>query len=100
MRNSKPVSTPLTSHFKFNCEQCSSSEKDKEDMKNAPYASAFGSFMYAMLCTRPYIFHVVGVVSRFLSNPSKDHCEAVKWILGYLRGLSKCAYGLRIMILY
>ncbi|CAN0875048.1 Retrovirus-related Pol polyprotein from transposon TNT 1-94, partial [Linum grandiflorum] len=42
--------------------------------------------MYAMVCTRPDIAHAVGVVSRFLSNPGKEHWAAVKWILRYLRG--------------
>ncbi|KAL9254347.1 Retrovirus-related Pol polyprotein from transposon TNT 1-94-like protein [Drosera capensis] len=45
--------------------------------------------MYAMVCTRPDIAHAVGVVSRFLSNPGKQHWEAVKWILRYLKGTSK-----------
>ena len=42
--------------------------------------------MYAMVCTRPDIAHAVGVVSRFLSNPGKEHWAAVKQILRYLRG--------------
>ncbi|PKI76235.1 hypothetical protein CRG98_003346 [Punica granatum] len=42
-----------------------------------------------MVCTRPDIAHSVGVVSRFLSNPGKEHWNAVKWILRYLRGTSK-----------
>ena len=42
--------------------------------------------MYAMVCTRPDISHVVSVVSRFMSNPGKIHWEAVKWIMRYLRG--------------
>lgn len=45
--------------------------------------------MYAMVCTRPDIASAVGVVSRFLSNPGKEHWEAVKWILRYLKGTSK-----------
>ena len=53
-----------------------------------PYYSAVGSFMYAMICTRPNIAHVVGSVSRFLSNPEKEHWGAVKWILRYLKGMS------------
>uniref|UniRef100_A0A2N9EJV5 PGG domain-containing protein n=1 Tax=Fagus sylvatica TaxID=28930 RepID=A0A2N9EJV5_FAGSY len=44
-------------------------------------ASAIGSLMYAMVCTRPDIAHAVGVVSRYMSNPGKQHWEAVKWIL-------------------
>ena len=42
-----------------------------------------------MVCIRPDIAHAVGVVSRFLSNPGKEHWAAVKWILRYLRGTSK-----------
>ena len=35
----------------------------------------------------------MGVVSRFLSNPGKEHWEGVKWILRYLKGTSKmCLY--------
>ena len=53
-----------------------------------PYASVIGSLMYAMVCTRLDIAHVVGVVSRFMSRPGKQHWEAVKWILRYLKGSS------------
>ena len=34
-----------------------------------------------------HITHAVGVVSRFMSRPEKQHWEAVKWILRYLRSL-------------
>ncbi len=47
--------------------------------------------MYAMVCTRPDISHAMGVVSRYMSNPGKQHWEAMKWILRYLRGTTeKC----------
>lgn len=45
--------------------------------------------MYAMVYTRPDIAHAVGVISRFLANPSKEHWETIKWILRYLKGYSK-----------
>ncbi|KAI4347747.1 hypothetical protein L6164_008530 [Bauhinia variegata] len=61
----------------------------KEEMKKVPYASVVGSLMYAMVCTRPNVAHAVGVVSRYLSNPSKEHWQVVKWILRYLRGTSR-----------
>ena len=48
-----------------------------------------GSLMYAMVCTMPDIAHAVGVVSRFISNPGKEHWAIVKWILRYLKGTSK-----------
>jgi ATP-binding cassette subfamily B (MDR/TAP) protein 1 len=89
MKNSKPVSTPLATHFKLSAQQSPSTEKEKEAIKNIPYASAVGSLMYTMVCTRPDIAHAVGIVSRFLANPGKEHWEAVKWILRYLRGTSK-----------
>ena len=37
---------------------------------------------------RPDIAHVVGVVSRYMNNPGKEHWEVVKWILRYLRGIA------------
>jgi hypothetical protein len=40
--------------------------------------------MYAMVCTRPDIAHAVGVVSRYLLNPGKQH-----WEESYLRGTKK-----------
>ena len=89
MSKAKAVCAPLTSHFKLSSAQCPKSEADKEEMKKVPYASAVGSLMYAMVCTRPDIAHAVGVVSRYLSNPGKDHWSAVKWILRYLRGTSR-----------
>ena len=88
MDKSKPVGTPLANHFTLSSEQCPVSEKEKAEMEKIPYASAVGSLMYAMVCTRPDITHAVGVVSRFMSNPGKQHWEAVKWILRYLRGTS------------
>ena len=62
-------------------------------MARIPYASAIGSLMYAMVCTRPNNGHAVGAVSRFMSNPGKAHWDAIKWILRYLRDTTKkCLY--------
>jgi hypothetical protein len=55
-------------------------------MFKVPYSSAVGSLMYVMVCTRPDIAHAVGVVSRYMNNPGKEHWETVKWILRYLNG--------------
>lgn len=44
-------------------------EAEKLDIQRVSYASVVGSFMYAMVCTRKDIAHVVVIVSRFLSNP-------------------------------
>ncbi|RVW39056.1 Retrovirus-related Pol polyprotein from transposon TNT 1-94 [Vitis vinifera] len=51
-----------------------------------------GCLMYAMVCTRLDLVHVVSVVSKFLSNPRRMHWDAVKWIFRYLRGTTD--YGI------
>jgi len=61
-------------------------------MSHVPYASAVSSLMYAMVCTRPYIAHVVGVLSRFMSKLGKEHWTTMKRVFRYLRGTSD--YGL------
>lgn len=57
-------------------------------MSKVPYASAVGSLMYAMVCIKPDMAHIVSVVSRFLSNPGNEHWAAAECILRYLRGTS------------
>ena len=54
-------------------------------MSMIPYASAIGSIMYGMLCTRPDISYALSVMSRFQSDPGMGHWVAVKNILKYLR---------------
>ncbi|KAG9450314.1 hypothetical protein H6P81_010279 [Aristolochia fimbriata] len=88
MKNAKPVSTPLTAHFRLSSGLSPQNEKEKGYMLHVPYTSAVGCLIYAMVCTRPDISHVVSVVSRFMSNPGREHWQAVKWILRYLRGTS------------
>ena len=56
-----------------------------ERMRGIPYASVVESLMYAMLCTRPDICFVVGMVSRYQSDSGEEHWIAVKHILKYLR---------------
>ena len=53
-------------------------------MKEIPYASTVGSLMYAMLCTRPDISFVVGVMSRYQSNPGMKHWTTINHVLKYL----------------
>ena len=36
--------------------QCPTTAEDREKMKDVPYASAIGSIIYAMLCTRPIVY--------------------------------------------
>jgi hypothetical protein len=86
--DAKTRNTPLETHLKFSKDQYPQSYEEESHMSKVPYASTIGSLMYAMVCTRPDIAHAVGVVSRFLSNPEKEHWEDVKWILRYLKSTS------------
>ncbi|KAJ9545069.1 hypothetical protein OSB04_024776 [Centaurea solstitialis] len=61
--------------------QCPVSSKDQGKMKLIPYASAIGSIMYAMLCTRPDVAYSISVTSRYQQNPGEAHWAAVKNIL-------------------
>jgi len=51
--------------------------------------------MFAMICTRPDIAQAVGVVSRYMANPGREHWNCVKRILRYIKGTSDVAlcYG-------
>ncbi|GKB86563.1 retrovirus-related pol polyprotein from transposon TNT 1-94 [Tanacetum coccineum] len=95
MQDCKPISTPFATNIKLSSKMSPSSEKERMEMSRVPYASAVGSLMFAMICTRPDIAHAVGVVSRYMAEPGKKHWEAVKRILRYIKGTSDVAlcYG-------
>ena len=65
MENAKDVSTHLPSHLKLTKEMCPKTQEDKDKMSKVPYALAVVSLMYAMVCMRPDIAHVVGLVAIF-----------------------------------
>eukprot|EP00253_Pinus_taeda_P029575 PITA_29575 len=69
-------------------ELCPKTQEEEKDMSRVPYASANGSLMYAMVCTRLDITHAVGLLSRFVSKPGKEHWTAVKRVFRYLCGTS------------
>ena len=73
MINAKPVSTPLVSHFNLSVKQSPSTEAELEEMKKITYASAVGCLMYTMVCTRPDLAQALRVVSKYMSNPGRDH---------------------------
>ena len=92
MQDSKPVKVPIPVGVKISAKQCPKTQEEEEDMSHVPYESAVGRLMYVIFCTRLDIAHAVGVLSRFMSKPGKEHWTAVKWVFRYLRGTSD--YGL------
>ncbi|KAI5433103.1 hypothetical protein KIW84_020405 [Lathyrus oleraceus] len=65
--------------------QSPSTKEERDRMNKTPYASAIGSIMYAMLCTRPDVSYALSAPSRYQSDPGDAYWVAVKNILKYLR---------------
>ena len=84
MKECKPVKVPILVGVRLSAEHCPKTQEEEEDMSRVPYASVIGSLLYAMVCTRPYIAHAVGVLSRYLSKPRKEHCTVLKRVFRYL----------------
>ncbi|XP_047320412.1 secreted RxLR effector protein 161-like [Impatiens glandulifera] len=64
---------------------CPTTHEERIHMNEISYASAIGSIMYAMLCTRPDVLYALSATSRYQSNPDESHWITVKNILKYLR---------------
>ncbi|GJW92213.1 transposable element [Tanacetum coccineum] len=88
MSSAKSVNTPFSANFRLSTAYAPQSEAEIEYMSRIPYASAVGSLMYVMVCTRPDIAHAMSVVSRYMAHPGKEHWNAVKRIFRYLKGTS------------
>ncbi|GKA37250.1 putative retrotransposon protein [Tanacetum coccineum] len=65
--------------------QGASTPAELKRMQNVPYASAVGSIMYAVRCTRPDVAFAQNITSRFQQNLGDLHWTTVTNILKYLR---------------
>ena len=86
------MKVPISVGVKLYVEQCPKTQEEEEDMFRVPYVSEVSSLMYAMVCTRLDIAHVMGVLSMFMSKLGKEHWTSVKQVFRYLHGTSD--YGL------
>ncbi|KAD6795217.1 hypothetical protein E3N88_06113 [Mikania micrantha] len=85
MQDAKRGFLPMAHGTILNKLQCPETEDQKRKMERVPYASAIGSIMYAMLCTRPDVSYALSMTSRYQQNPGDAHWIAVKIILKYLK---------------
>ncbi|KAK8708413.1 hypothetical protein V6N13_059455 [Hibiscus sabdariffa] len=85
MEKSKRGFLPMRHGISLSKEMCPSTPQERERMSQIPYASAIGSIMYAMICTRPDLSYAVSMTSRYQVNPGEGHWTVVKNILKYLR---------------
>nr|GEU47207.1 hypothetical protein [Tanacetum cinerariifolium] len=81
MDNSKCGHIPMQERLDLNKTQGASTPKEVKRMQNVPYASAVGSIMYAVRCTRPDVAFAQNITSGFQQNPGELHWTAVKNIL-------------------
>nr|GEZ21193.1 hypothetical protein [Tanacetum cinerariifolium] len=65
MENSKRGSIPMQKKLKLSKSQGASTPAELKRMQNVPYASAVGSIMYAVRCTRPDVAFAQNITSRF-----------------------------------
>ena len=55
--------------------------------------------MYAMVCTRLDLSHVVSMESRYMHDPRRGHWEAMRWILRCIKGIGDVELFLGRMLL-
>lgn len=79
MVNCKIATTPM------NVNETLQLKDDTEKTNSRSFRSLAGGLIY-FAHTRPYISFSVGVVLRFMSNPSEHHFRATKRILCYVAG--------------
>ena len=85
MQESKKGFLPMRHGIKLSKTQCLVTPDELKRMKGIPYASAIGSIMYAMICTRPDVSFALSCTNRYQASPGEEHWTAVKAILKYLR---------------
>ncbi|GJU93561.1 retrotransposon protein, putative, ty1-copia subclass [Tanacetum coccineum] len=81
MENSKKGNLPLHYGIKISKDLCLKTDEELDRMSRVLYASAVGSIMYAMTCTRPDVSFSLSMVSQHQQNPGEGYWTAVKNIL-------------------
>jgi hypothetical protein len=79
MTKCNPVDTPMEERLKLTM------AKEGTELDVTRYRSIVGSLRY-LVNTRPDIAYAVGIASRFLQAPAKEHWSVVKRIVRYLAG--------------
>jgi len=77
IQDAKIISTPLGVYFNLKKDQSPKIDEDNKEMAKIPYAFVVGSLMYVLVCIRPDIAHLVGVVIRFMYNLGRKHWKVV-----------------------
>ena len=73
MEQSKRENISMSHGIMLSKSTCPKTQDERTHMTIIPYASAIGSIMYDMLCTRPDISYALRVKSRYQMDPGKGH---------------------------
>ena len=86
MGDCNPIATPLATGADLARIDEPLTQAESEEMEKTPYRSIVGSLMYALNGTRGELGYAVGILSRYLELPEKQHYTAAKRVLRYLKG--------------
>jgi len=92
MKHAKTASTPIDPNLKITKEMCPTTEDERQEMKNRLYRELIGGLIYLANATRPDIAFAASILSRFCTNPGRDHWITAKRVLRYLKATSH--YGI------
>ncbi|CAD6997394.1 unnamed protein product [Ceratitis capitata] len=80
MDDCKPAATPWAPGTVLR--KC---DRQCDNLETKAYQSLLGGLMYLAVISRPDIAHVVSKLSQFNSHPHKEHLNAAKYVLRYLK---------------
>ncbi len=84
--NINSAMTPVKVGLRLTKEQAPRTPQELNEMKKISYQNVIGNLMYCMVCTRPNVAFVVGMVFQLLSNLRIAHWKAnLKCIFKYLK---------------
>ena len=85
MQNTKRGFLPMCHGISISKTHCPTKQDERDRMSKIPYASAIGSIMYAMLCTRSDVSYVLSMTRKYQLDLGESHWTVVKNILKYFR---------------
>lgn len=89
MQNLKPIPTPIEPNMKISKEMEPSNNQERSEMQNRPYRELIGGLIYHANATRPDIAFTANTLSRFCSDPGKEHWNIAKRVHRYLKATLK-----------
>jgi len=88
MAEARPITTLFVGYFKLSFSQCPNSQEKEDEMSRVSHASVVSSLIYDIYI-RPDLACAISIISHLISNPGRQHWEAIKWMLRYQLGTAR-----------